>query len=128
MTGQEFAYWLQGFFELTEGNKITSKQVKIIKDHLALVFTKVTPDHAQDLSTAKGPTLEQIVKDLIKAREHNGLPPGGPHTHPNPNPMLPKDFPFNPFEITCADKSPKIPDSRPECLKIPDCTKDEVYC
>lgn len=45
MNSTEFAYWLQGFLELREDDKpLTSKQVQIIKDHLALVFDKVTPD------------------------------------------------------------------------------------
>ncbi len=45
MNAQEFAYWLQGFFELNEEDKsLTKKQVKIIRDHLSLVFKKVTHD------------------------------------------------------------------------------------
>jgi hypothetical protein len=49
MNSTEFAYWLQGFLELREDDKpLTSKQVQIIKDHLALVFQKVTPDRKDD--------------------------------------------------------------------------------
>lgn len=44
MTPESFAYWLQGFFELSGTDKLTEKQVQIVKDHLALVFTKVTPE------------------------------------------------------------------------------------
>lgn len=43
MTPENFAYWLQGFFELTESKELTSEQIQMIKEHLALVFTKVTP-------------------------------------------------------------------------------------
>lgn len=49
MSAQDFAYWLQGFFELRAadpemaGKPITRAQEKIIQDHLALVFRKVTP-------------------------------------------------------------------------------------
>jgi hypothetical protein len=44
MNAQEFAYWLNGFVELT-GNDAppTSAQWKSIKEHLNLVFKKVTP-------------------------------------------------------------------------------------
>lgn len=38
-----FAYWLQGFFELSNSTTLTEEQVAMIKAHLALVFEKVTP-------------------------------------------------------------------------------------
>lgn len=42
MTAEQFAYWLQGFSEIT--SKVpTDVQWKIIQDHLQLVFKKVTP-------------------------------------------------------------------------------------
>lgn len=42
MNELNFAYWLQGFFELTDAETLTVDQVKIIKEHLALVFKKET--------------------------------------------------------------------------------------
>lgn len=45
MTPRDFVYWLQGYFELTPGEQgLSPEQVKVIKDHLQLVMTKVTPD------------------------------------------------------------------------------------
>lgn len=45
MNSNEFTIWLNGFLELQDGDvAITEKQVRIIKDHLKLVFDKVTPD------------------------------------------------------------------------------------
>jgi hypothetical protein len=44
VTAQEFCYWLQGFYEIN-GNAapaITAEQSKMIREHLALVFTKRT--------------------------------------------------------------------------------------
>lgn len=43
MTPEQFAYWLQGYFELT-GNDVSlsSEQTQIIKSHLDLVFDNVT--------------------------------------------------------------------------------------
>lgn len=42
MSAQEFCYWLQGFFEVTDATHVNEKQAAIIKEHLALVFKKVT--------------------------------------------------------------------------------------
>lgn len=43
MTSRDFCFWLQGFFELKEVDSsepifLTSNQIKMIKEHLALVF------------------------------------------------------------------------------------------
>ncbi len=46
MESIEFTYWLQGFLELSETKTLDERQLQIVRDHLALVFTKVTPDRA----------------------------------------------------------------------------------
>ena len=38
-----FIYWLQGFFELSGATTLNEEQVKVIKEHIALVLHKVTP-------------------------------------------------------------------------------------
>lgn len=38
MTSRDFAYWLQGFFELSDANTLDRKQTQTIKNHLNLVF------------------------------------------------------------------------------------------
>jgi hypothetical protein len=43
MTERDFCYWLQGFVELTQGQTPNPAQWKSIQEHLATVFTKVTP-------------------------------------------------------------------------------------
>lgn len=43
-----FAWWLHGFFEISESDTLTPKQVRIIKDHLELCFNKVTPDRSKE--------------------------------------------------------------------------------
>jgi len=54
----QFCYWLQGFFELEQDNKtIDIKQKKIIKDHLALVFKKETPDYSTVTTVVDGSPL-----------------------------------------------------------------------
>jgi hypothetical protein len=38
MTSRDFAFWLQGFFELTDSESISKEQTMVIKNHLNLVF------------------------------------------------------------------------------------------
>lgn len=42
MTSRDFCFWLQGYFEIVDADKqgipMTDSQVKMIKDHLSLVF------------------------------------------------------------------------------------------
>lgn len=47
MTAEQFCYWLQGYFEMTENATLSPNQILMIKDHLGLVFNKVTPDLGQ---------------------------------------------------------------------------------
>lgn len=42
MTSEQFAYWMQGFAELN-AEPPTAEQWKSIREHLATVFMKVTP-------------------------------------------------------------------------------------
>jgi hypothetical protein len=44
MSPEQFTYWLNGFFEISDTNNLSEKQVQIIRDHLNLVFNKVTPE------------------------------------------------------------------------------------
>ena len=44
MTTKQFAYWLQGFFEINDPQTINKEQTQIIRDHLNLLFDKITPD------------------------------------------------------------------------------------
>jgi hypothetical protein len=43
MTTEQFTYWLQGFFELSGTATLNEEQVKVIKEHIALVLEKKTP-------------------------------------------------------------------------------------
>jgi hypothetical protein len=44
MTPQDFAHWLQGYFEMQDPHEIGPNQTKMIRDHLNLVFDKKTPE------------------------------------------------------------------------------------
>lgn len=53
MNQSEFTLWLHGYVEIC-GTRPDDRQWEIIKDHLALVFTKVTPDRpSQTYCTSK---------------------------------------------------------------------------
>ena len=62
MTTEQFTIWLQGFFELSEEKTLSEKQVTIIKDHLALVFEKVTPDR-------NGPTAQDLYVHELETKK-----------------------------------------------------------
>jgi len=66
MTSRDFAYWLQGFFEISNTSSITPEQTKMIKNHLNLVFKhEIDPSmgdekHQQELNTIHSwPTTEE---------------------------------------------------------------------
>lgn len=59
MSPENFTYWLRGYFELTNSNCLMPEQIKIINDHLDLVFTKVTPDITK-------PTFSELFKETVK--------------------------------------------------------------
>jgi len=43
MTEREFCYWLQGLLELSDVKTLNATQTVMIREHLKLVFEKVTP-------------------------------------------------------------------------------------
>jgi len=49
MTSRDFAYWLQGFFEITDAKEINTTQTDLIKRHLNLVFFhEIDPSYTSD--------------------------------------------------------------------------------
>lgn len=67
MTEREFCYWLQGLFEVGRMESLDVGQVQIIKDHLALVFSKVTPDRTPGKPI---PLLNEYYRRQIPDRDH----------------------------------------------------------
>lgn len=66
MTSKDFAYWLQGFFELSDPNApLTKTQVQTIKNHLELVFL-----HEIDPSYSDDPMVQKIFQNI-----HDGKKP-----------------------------------------------------
>ena len=71
MAAEMFVVWLKGFVEVAEPTNITTQQWQIIKDHLQLVFTKVTPsyeDEDDETETAKR------VHELFEGMKNNPRP------------------------------------------------------
>ena len=53
MTPVQFAYWLQGVFEIGDVKSLDERQTKIIRNHLAMVFAHIdVPDPDGKLSAA----------------------------------------------------------------------------
>lgn len=65
MTSRDFAYWLQGYFEIAQPKDIPAEQAELIKKHLALVFK-------HEIDPSAGPPAHQEALDAIR---HG---PGGP--------------------------------------------------
>lgn len=44
MSERDFIYWLQGALEIMDPKQLDEKQIQVIKDHIALVLKKETPN------------------------------------------------------------------------------------
>lgn len=61
MTSRDFAFWLQGFFEVAEPKTIGEKETEMIKKHLNLVFKHEIdpsmggPEHQLELNQIHSP-------------------------------------------------------------------------
>jgi hypothetical protein len=65
MTPENFCYWLNGFFELTGQDKeLFPRQYDIIRDHLSLVFNKLTPIVAEPYDILKTPHTGEVHRPL----------------------------------------------------------------
>jgi hypothetical protein len=65
MTEQQFAYWLQGFAELNP-DPPTADQWKSIREHLAMVFKKVTPPVASPINLGGDKRLADLLEESRK--------------------------------------------------------------
>jgi hypothetical protein len=48
MTAEQFVYWLQGYMEIDNPLMLNTRETRIVKDHLALVFDKKTPEREEE--------------------------------------------------------------------------------
>jgi hypothetical protein len=109
MTPQEFTYWLQGYMEVADPETIGEKETAMIKEHLALVFNKVTTTIKEDVP-------------FCSPKEGTGTPfvppPFEPYIPPAPNiqpwdtlPNQPWTTPYNPLDhVTCGPQAVSVTD------------------
>lgn len=106
MNYEQFAIWLHGFLEISNAETINKQQTQIIKDHLALLFEKKTPDRQKKEET----DIERIqkhIKRLQEEMEKNRIDNddySSPPYEPIPMPSYPKwDEWIKPYTIRCKD-------------------------
>lgn len=61
MTPENFIYWLQGYIEIGDPKQMSSEQIEIIKDHIALVLKKETPKRAEAPTISIAPVQPGIL-------------------------------------------------------------------
>ncbi|WP_198352328.1 hypothetical protein [Sphingomonas sp. MA1305] len=87
MTAEQFAYWMQGFAELTGDEVPTAGQWRSIREHLQTVFVKVTPplqDWRPDVNdTRKVPKVYPGTSPAVPYDWHQRPTTGTP-----PNPLI----------------------------------------
>jgi len=83
MTTEQFAYWLQGFIELSDETQPSEQQWLQIKYHLQQVFDKKTPEVKKE--TLKNPPIVTWPGQVAPV---------------NPSPNLIPNYPFNPNTYT----------------------------
>lgn len=90
MTPKQFCYWLQGFAEVNQdGFEPTYEQWLIIKNHLATVFHKVTPEVKPVYAPNPLPRIEPSLVPMME--------PPMDYSRYMPNPSLP-DRIYNPVK------------------------------
>ena len=78
MNSVDFCYWLQGHFELTNSDDLSPEQVRVIRNHLNLVFKHEIDPLRDSQTTTPKDVLQQV---------HDGEKPKWPMTAPD-NPKL----------------------------------------
>jgi hypothetical protein len=61
MTSRDFVYWLQGFFEVSETNTLTERQVALIQAHLDMVLKYEKEPKFVFVSWFKGYFFERTI-------------------------------------------------------------------
>lgn len=76
MTAQDFCYWLQDYMELENPTSINADRIEMIKEHLNLVFNKVTaaPKGLKPDRLISPPTMEPVFAYNKAYMSPTGLP------------------------------------------------------
>jgi hypothetical protein len=77
MTPENFCYWLQGLFEVGNPTELSKEQLDVVKEHLQLVFKKVThhklgeaPNKVVDRKEIDD-YIKKIKSGVIYTKEHD---------------------------------------------------------
>jgi hypothetical protein len=77
MSPENFCYWLQGYLEIGDSKDLDSNQLDIVKDHLKLVFNKVTPTYSEKfydpMAYSRSFTNSIIHKDGLDPEFQNNI-------------------------------------------------------
>jgi len=71
MAPEIFVVWLKGFVEVALPSTVYDKQWKVIKDHLQLIFTKVTPSYEDEDDDTE---MAKRVNDIFEGIRNNRTP------------------------------------------------------
>jgi hypothetical protein len=88
MTSRDFAFWLQGFFEISGTDEVTPEQVRMVKKHLNLVFKhEIDPSmgdqkHQNELNKIHSSEEEKLGEEWGPQPSENHIV--GPHGWYNP--------------------------------------------
>lgn len=99
MNYEQFAIWLHGFLEISNAEEINKEQTQIIRDHLALLFEKKTPDRSNKKEDNSLEHLKKLAEEWEKRRPKDTEYPKYPPFAPMPMPTYPG---FDPYKITCS--------------------------
>lgn len=121
MTERDFAYWLTGFVELTQGQTPNPAQWKSICEHLDLVFKKVTPKVGDVIVKIDVDTkdAQKSIDDLKKAydelsRKAKEAKPLPDWWQPNHQPYwLQPNMGFPPGTVICSTGQMSVADGNP---------------
>ena len=67
MDERDFYYWLRGFFELSDAKTLSEAQVRMIKEHMNLVATKVTEELQEAEQRVKQRAKSEIQENEIQS-------------------------------------------------------------
>ena len=70
MTSRDFAYWLQGLFEVANPESLTKEQTTMVKNHLNLVFK-----HDIDKQYKEGDGTQEVHDGKTKVQTPIKWPP-----------------------------------------------------
>ena len=75
MTSRDFAYWLQGYFEVSDPKIIGEKETEMIKKHLNLVFKhEIDPSMGDDKHQQELNDIHNLpTPGLTHPEDHHGV-------------------------------------------------------